>query len=112
MVLYTLEVHRECATLYLRDLPGATDLAMARELCGRLPASVRVLRVDLRGVAGISTFLRDNIIALAREWRYERLAEVSVAGMPDHCGPVAGTRSTAEALVVLSADAALTATFL
>lgn len=112
MLLYTLEVHAECATLYLRDLPRATDLAAARAICGRLPASVRVLRVDLHAVAGISDFVRENILALVRDWRHERLGYVTVAGSRENCEPIVAGRSTFQAPGVPPTDAALTATFL
>jgi hypothetical protein len=82
MLLYTLEVHAELATLCVRDLPRATDIAIARAICDRLPMFVRVLRIDLRSVAGLDATVRDGLTALVRDWRRERLGHVTFAGAP------------------------------
>ena len=79
MLLYTLEVHAEFATLHLRDLPRETDLPVARAVCARLPESVRVLRVNLHSVDGLDASMRQAILGLVRDWRRERLGHVTMA---------------------------------
>jgi hypothetical protein len=43
---------------------------------------VRVLRIDLRSVAGLDATVRDGLTALVRDWRRERLGHVTFAGAP------------------------------
>ena len=112
MLLYTLEVHAEFATLYVRDLPRATDIAIARAICDRLPMFVRVLRIDLRSVTGLDASVRDGLTALARDWRRERLGHVTFAGAPLDDEPITAEPRHVTPSTVAPTQAALMATFL
>jgi hypothetical protein len=112
MLLYTLEVYAEHATLYVRDLPRATDIAIARAICDRLPIFVRVLRIDLRSVAGLDATVRDGLTALARDWRRERLGHVTFAGAPLDDEPIITEPRHVRAPTVAPTQASLMATFL
>jgi hypothetical protein len=112
MLLYTLEVHAEFATLHVRDLPRATDIAIARAICDRLPMFVRVLRIDLRSVVGLDATVRDGLTALARDWRRERLGHVTFAGAPLDDEPIIAEPRHVTTSTAAPIQAALMATFL
>lgn len=112
MLLYTLEVHAEFATLCVRQLPRATDIAIARAICDRLPMFVRVLRIDLRSVAELDATVRDGLTALARDWRRERLGHVTFAGAPLDDEPIIAQPRHVRASTAAPTQAALMATFL
>jgi ABC-type transporter Mla MlaB component len=95
MLRYThlLEVHTEFATLHLRGLMCAEDVDMVRAMCGRLPESVRVLRVDLSGIAQLDSGVRDEIVLLVKEWRGRRFGHVIITGSPAELESVATRRA-------------------
>ena len=111
MLLYTLDVHAEFATLYVRALPGASDLAVARAICNRLPTCVRVLRINVHSVASLDATVRSDLLALVRDWRREPLGHAIIAGAADY-ESVTAPRSPARASAVAPIEAALMATFL
>ena len=66
---YTLESHRDAATLYVTGrltLPGITA---AMHECDTLPDHVRALRVDLRGIVGVDDGAFDALAFTTRRWR-------------------------------------------
>ena len=115
MLLYThvLHVHNESATLYLRGILRDADVAVARATCAHLPGSIRLLRVDIRGVKTMDAAVRESIGALARDWRSTRIGHVIVAATleniggagPDHAIDACGSH-------VGPVEAALLATYL
>jgi hypothetical protein len=88
MLLYShvLHVHTESATLYLRGILREADVAVARATCAQLPTSIRLLRVDVRGVDVMDAAVREGIATLAREWRSTRLGHVIVAASLEKVG--------------------------
>lgn len=112
MLLYTLEVHAGLATLHLRDVPRSNDLAVARAICDRLPSTVRVLRVNLHSVVGLGAGVRDDIAALVRDWRRERLGHAIVVEATHDGEAVVADRPATRTTAMTPPEAALMATFL
>ena len=115
MLLYThvLHVHSESATLYLRGILRDADVAVARATCAHLPASIRLLRVDIRGVRAMDTAVRESIGALARDWRSTRIGHVIVAATLENLGDRESDRQhDVRAPDVGPFEAALLATYL
>jgi len=112
MLLYTLDVHAEFATLYVRALPGASDVAVARAICNRLPNCVRVLRINVHSVASLDASVRGDLLALVRDWRRERLGHAIIAEPAADCEPSAARQSPQRASGAATVEAALMATFL
>jgi hypothetical protein len=112
MMLYTLDVHAEFATLYVRTLPRAPDLDIARVICKRLPTCVRVLRIRVHSVAGLDASARSDLLALVRDWRRERLGQAIIEGPTEDGDLPMARRSPQRASGGATVDAALMATFL
>lgn len=115
MLLYThvLHVHNESATLYLRGILRDADVAVARATCAHLPGSIRLLRVDIRGVKTMDAAVRESIGALARDWRSTRIGHVIVAADLENAGGrEPGHADDVRASDVGSFEAALLATYL
>lgn len=65
---YTLEAHAGAATLYLHGTLLAQGAVTALRACFSLPAAVRRLRVDLRGVVAADAGASDTLAILLDEW--------------------------------------------
>ncbi|CAA9350708.1 MAG: hypothetical protein AVDCRST_MAG40-2883 [uncultured Gemmatimonadaceae bacterium] len=68
---YTLEAHAGAATLYLHGTLLPHDAVAALRACFSLPAAVRRLRVDLRGVHAAAGAC-DTLAILLDEWAAKR----------------------------------------
>ncbi|HEX4684787.1 MAG TPA: hypothetical protein VH277_18865 [Gemmatimonadaceae bacterium] len=77
--MHSIEVSRGIATLYLRETPRREDILDARARCARLPASVRVLRIDLHDVRAMNDAAHDALVVLVRDWRRSRNGHIIVA---------------------------------
>jgi hypothetical protein len=98
----------------MRNTPRCTFVICRVRLTSRLrvPIFVRVLRIDLRSVAGLDATVRDGLTALARDWRRERLGHVTFAGAPLDDEPIITEPRHVRAPTVAPTQASLMATFL
>ena len=109
----SLEVHTEFATLYFRGTLRGPDIFVARGTCQRLPWTVRYLRLDLHGVEVADGDARNEITALIRDWRRNRLGHVTIAaGVDDLRSLLAAAQRPAWEPPADSVEAALMATYL
>jgi len=69
---HELESHPGGATLYLRGALSVVGALRAFDACGRLPARVRALRVDMRGVELFDPSALDTVSLLLHDWRTRR----------------------------------------
>ena len=69
---YTLEAHDRAATLYLHGTLLPSAVVGAFRACYQLPASVRRLRVELRGVDHAHREAGETLRLLARDWELAR----------------------------------------
>ena len=69
---YTLEAHAAAATLYLHGTLLPEDAVAALRACFTLPADVRRLRADLRGVLAADAGAGDTLAILLDEWTAAR----------------------------------------
>lgn len=115
MLRYThlLEVHTEFATLHLRGMMCDDDVSLVRAMCTQLPETVRVLRVDLSGMAPLDEDVREHILALVKDWRARRFGHVIITGSPAELESVATRRPIVpRQLTPEHGNAALMASFL
>jgi hypothetical protein len=75
---HALESHSGGATLYLRGALSVAGAIRALGACRRLPARVRALRVDMRGVELFDPDALDMVALVLREWRTLRRGLVRV----------------------------------
>ena len=66
---YTLEAHRDAATLYVTGTLTTAGVIAAMHCCEQLPDRVRALRVDLRGTEGAEPSALDALAFTTRRWR-------------------------------------------
>ena len=66
---YTLESHRDAATLYVTGTLAVAGITAAMHEADALPEHVRALRVDLRGIAGVESGAYDALAFTTRRWR-------------------------------------------
>lgn len=69
---YTLEAHAAAATLYLHGTLLPQGAVSALRACFTLPAAVRRLNVDLRGVHAAHAGASDTLAILLDEWQTSR----------------------------------------
>ena len=69
---YTLEAHPGAATLYLQGTLLPAAVVGAFRACYQLPAGVRRLHVDLRGVVQAPPAARDTLAILTADWERVR----------------------------------------
>ncbi len=115
MLRYThlLEVHTEFATLHLRGMMADDDVGLVRAMCTRLPGTVRVLRVDLSGMSSLDDGVRDEVVALVKEWRAQRFGHVIITGSPAELESVSARRvGPPRQITPEHGDVALMASFL
>lgn len=66
---YSLESHRDAATLYVTGTLAVAGITAAMHECDALPEDVRSLRVDLRGISGTEEGAFDALAFTTRRWR-------------------------------------------
>jgi len=66
---YTLESHRDAATLYVTGTLSVAGITAAMHEADALPEQVRSLRVDLRGMSTAEPGAFDALAFTSRRWR-------------------------------------------
>jgi len=69
---HVLEAHPGGATLYLTGALSVADAIRAMRACDVLPAGVRALRLEMRGVELFDAVAVAAVVASLREWRRRR----------------------------------------
>lgn len=69
---HALEVSDGSATLYLSGTLSGDDSRTLERVCRGIPARVRTLRLDLRGVTRLEADAMDGVRCVLRYWRESR----------------------------------------
>ena len=117
---HEIEVADDAATIYLSGTLAAHDAFLLGRACSELPSRVTTLRLDLHGIADISSEAMSAIRGVLRYWRESRGGSfrlslsseriVATYGEGSFANPAIGMRSALPHVV--DATPALTAMYL
>jgi ABC-type transporter Mla MlaB component len=111
---YQLELAGGSATLYVAGGLDHQSVATLLEVCHRLPAHVRTLRLDLQALGTMTADATSAVRVLVRQWRDDRRGEfrLSTSYLFATCSEVEAPRPPDRLLPVGTAVDAPTATYL
>jgi ABC-type transporter Mla MlaB component len=115
---YQVETSGLATTIYLSGPLGSTDIPRLCHACDELPAEVRTLRLDLRGVTQLDVDTMSSVRALMRHWRSARQGACMLSFSTEHLvvtyseGEIVPSRRPIPAPPAPAASEAMTAAYL